>query len=301
MADILASDVNAIRQKVSQVLGTGNASKGYGQTIYSTDVSSGQVIRKTQWDALRFDIVNIFQHQQGTIPAITQVNIGDLVSDQSGYALRNYDYYAGIATDNRFDVATGEYGITSIDNKTTSSTWSNSASATLTCTFSTSDEARYFFNSGGKIRITTTFSPSASPTQQSNAWNLFLSNIGEKDFAGNLIAATGFYTLTDTYQEYSQTSNSTPYSANYYQLAAKCDVADNSNGTAKVVTIRITLNDAYVDPDVATGNVEPPGDLVDGTLTMVAEEIKAVGVLQPTGNAFSITSPTYSMSAISVS
>jgi hypothetical protein len=62
------------------------------------------------------------------------------------------------------------------------------------------------------------------------------------------------------------------------------------------VTIRITLNDAYVDLGPPS-----PGDLVDGTLTLVAEEIKAVGVLQPTSSAFSITSPSYVMSAISVS
>jgi hypothetical protein len=297
MADILASDINAIRTKISQVLGSGAASKGYGQTIYSTDVTAGQVILKSQWDALRYDIVNVFQHQQGTVPAITQVGLNNVITDDAGDALQNYNYYADVATDNRFDVATGEYGITAIDTKTTSSTWSTSASATLTCTFSTADEARYFFNSGGKIRITPSFVPAASPTQQSNAWNTFLTTtVGSQDFEGRLIAALGFYTLTDSYQEYYQSAISTPYSANYYQLAAKCDVANNSLGTAAEVTIRITLNDAYVDPGAPA-----PGDLVDGTLTLVAEEIKAVGVLQPTASAFSITSPSYVMSAISVS
>ena len=296
MADILASDVNAIRTKISQVLGSGAASKGYGQTIYSSDVTSGQIILKSQWDALRYDIVNVFQHQQGVIPAITQVGLGDVITDDAGDALQNYNYYADLATDNRFDVATGEFGITAIDTKTTSSTWSTTATATLTLTFSTADQARYFFNSGGKIRITPTFIPAASPTQQSNAWNSFLTAIGSQDFTGNLIANTGFYTLTDSYQEYYQTANSTPYSANYYQLSALCNVPNNSLGTATEVTIRITLNDAYVDLGAPA-----PGDLVDGTLTLVAEEIKAVGVLQPTSSAFSITSPSYVMSAISVS
>ena len=120
MADILASDINAIRTKISQVLGSGAASKGYGQTIYSTDVTAGQVILKSQWDALRYDIVNVFQHQQGTVPAITQVGLNSVITDDAGDALQNYNYYADVATDNRFDVATGEYGITAIDTKTTS-------------------------------------------------------------------------------------------------------------------------------------------------------------------------------------
>lgn len=296
MADILASDLNAIRQKIISVLGSGAASYGYGQTIYSSTVSAGQRIEKSQWDAVRYDIVNVFQHQQGTIPAITQVSLTDVITDDAGDALQNYNYHADIARNNRFDVATGEYGITAVDTKTTSSTWSNSASATLTLTFSSAEEARYFFNSGGKIRITSSFAPVSSPTQQSNAWNTFLSNIGSQDFAGNLVAATGFYTLTDSYQEYYQTANSTPYSANYYQLAAKSNVADNSLGTATEVTIRITLNDAYVDPGAPA-----PGDLVDGTLTIVAEELKASGILQPTGTAFTVTAPSYVMSAITVS
>jgi hypothetical protein len=298
MADILASDVNAIRTKISQVLGTGVASKGYGQTIYSNNVTAGSEILKSQWDALRYDIVNVFQHQQGTVPAIATITLGDVITDDAGDALQNFNYYADLASDNRFDVASGEYNITSIADDDTSSSWSNSASATLTMTFSDSDEARYFFNSGGKIRVTSSLALGASPTAQSNAWNNILASVGSQDFAGNLIAATGFYTLTNTYQEYYQSSISTPYSANNYQLAAKCNVADNSLGTATEVTIRVTLNDSYVDPGAPA-----PGDLVEGTLSIEFEELKATGILEP-GNipgSFAVTSPTYVMSSIIVS
>jgi len=298
MADILASDVNAIRTKISQVLGTGVASKGYGQTIYSNNVTAGSEILKSQWDALRYDIVNVFQHQQGTVPAIATITLGDVITDDAGDALQNFNYYADLASDNRFDVATGEYNITPIADDDTSSSWSNSASATLTMTFSDSDEARYFFNSGGKIRVTSSLKPGASPTAQSNAWKNILESVSPQDFAGNLIAATGFYTLTNTYQEYYQSSISTPYSANNYQLAAKCNVADNSLGTATEVTIRVTLNDSYVDP-----GAPDPGDLVEGTLSIEFYELKATGTLEP-GNipgSFAVASPTYVMSSIIVS
>jgi ethanolamine utilization microcompartment shell protein EutS len=75
-------------------------------------------------------------------------------------------------------------------------------------------------------------------------------------------------------------------------------VANNSTGTATVLTIRATLADSYVDPDVATGNVEPPGDSVDGTVSIDVTELKAAGSLLPSGS-FVITSPVYSLSAIS--
>lgn len=295
MPDILASDINSIRQKVIEVLGSGAGSFGYGQNIYSSSVTSGQLILKSQWDAIRYDIVNCWIHQTGNVPSAVLVNAGDLISDDPGQALANYDFYADNIRNNRFDVATGQFIITAIDSKTNVGSWNTTAEATLTVTFSNADDARHFFNSGGAIRILSTFTPASGATSQSNAWANLLASAGDQDFDGNLIAATGFYTLTNSYQEYYQRSASTPYSANAYSLQAKCNVADNSNGTATEVTIRIYLNDSYVDP-----GAPPPGDLVDGTLTISAEELRASGTLQPLSTPFTITAPTYSMSNITV-
>lgn len=41
-----------------------------------------------------------------------------------------------------------------------------------------------------------------------------------------------------------------------------------------------------------------PDDVVNGTLSIVAEEIKATGSLQPDLDPFAIASPTFSMSNI---
>ena len=64
--------------------------------------------------------------------------------------------------------------------------------------------------------------------------------------------------------------------------------------------LRITLTDPYVDPATSpdTPSTILPIDQVDGTLTISVSELKAAGNLQPSGT-FSITSPTYSLSAIS--
>ena len=294
MADIRASDVNAIRQKIVDTLGTGSGSFGYGQTIYSSSVSSGQRIEKSQWDAIRYDIVNVFVHQTGNIPSVVNVVTNDVIRDDPGYALHNYNYYADLGQNNRFDIATGQFGISAIDTKTTSSTWNTNASAELTLTFANATEGRYFFNSGGAIRISSTLVGGTS--SQANAWTNLLDAVGEQDFVGDIVAANGYYTLTNSYQTYFSRAASTPYSANLYQLKAKCNVADNSAGTATSVDIKIELSDSYVDLGAPA-----PGDLVDGTLTIVAEELKATGTLQPTGDPFTVAGPnSYSMSAISL-
>ena len=295
MANIFASDINTIRTKIADVLGPGANTFGYGQSIYSSSVTLGQIIRKSDWDAVRFDIVNAYIHQAGSIPSAIIVSTDDTIDDDASGAYQNYNYFADLLRDNRFDVATGQYVLTAIDSKTTSSTWNTTASAELTVTFSSATEARYFFNSGGAIRISSSLTGGTSA--QANAWTNLLNGAGEQDFVGDLIASNGFYTLTDSYQAYYASAASTPYSANTYQLSAKCDVANNSAGTATIVYIKIELIDSYVDLGAPA-----PGDLVDGTLTITAQELKASGLLQPTGDPFTVNPPSsYVMSVISVS
>jgi hypothetical protein len=294
MPNISASDINTIRQKVTDVLGPGATTFGYGQNVYSSPVTAGTIIQKIQWDAVRYDIVNSYIHQTGNIPSAITVSTADTITDDASGAYQNYDYFADVLRNNRFDVATGQFAISAIDTKTTSSTWNTNASSELTVNFADAAQGRYFFNSGGAIRISSTLIGGTS--SQANAWTNLLDSVGEQDFVGDLIVANGYYSLTNTYQTYFSRAASTPYSANLYELKAKCDVADNSAGTAQQITIKIELSDSYVDL-----GAPPPGDLVDGTLTIVAEELKATGTLQPTGDPFTVAGPnSYSMSAISL-
>lgn len=295
MPNIRASDINTIRQKITDVLGTGSTSFGYGQSVYSTPVTAGTIIQKSQWDAVRFDIVNAYIHQTGNNPSAITVSTQDTVNDDASGAYQNYDYFADLLRNNRFDIATGQFTLSSIGTKTTSASWSSTATCTITIDFATADDGRHFFNSGGAIRIETNHS--GGSTAQANAWTNILATIGEKDFEGDLIASLGYYTLTNTYQTYYSRAASTPYSGNTYNLKARCNVANNSAGTATQVEIQVNLADTYVDP-----GAPPPGDLVDGTLTINAYKIQATGTLQPTGDPFVVNGPSsITMSTISVS
>jgi hypothetical protein len=76
-------------------------------------------------------------------------------------------------------------------------------------------------------------------------------------------------------------------------------VADNSAGTATTLYLKVTLTDNYTDSGAAFDPNPPPGDSVDGTLSLVVSEVKASAAMQPSGT-FSVTSPSYSLSSISL-
>jgi len=294
-SNITAAGFVTIQNKAESLLGPGAATRGYNQTLLSSDVFTGNQITRAQWDLLKTDIINILYHQNGELPNIVTVNSGDVIIYGAGHPNTNYDTLLATAEANRFSVAASQSTVTSKGAATYTSAWSSSAQFTLTVTFGTADQGRYFFNSGGKIRLNTVISGGTGNSQH-NAWVNFLNSVGIRSFGADTDPSINYYTLTNSFQTYYQNSLSTPYSANNYRLEARTNVANNSTGTATILTLRVTLTDAYV----PTGAAPAPSDQVDGTMTISVEELKAAGTLFPSGS-FSITSPTYSLSVITAS
>ena len=293
---ILAAQYVTIQDKAQSLMGTGSETRGYGQTVQSADVFTGNAVTKAQWDQLRFDIINIRIHQDGQLPNIAAIAVGDPIGYGAASPNTNYNTLLETAIANRFKIDASQAVVTTKASGTYTTAWSTSLTATLTLTFSSSNEARYFFNSGGKIRFTSTLT-GGSGTQQYNAWVNILNSIGTRSFGADTDPFVTYYTLTNTFQTYYTSFASSPYSNNSYTLEARTNVANNSTGTATQLFLRVTLADSYVDPDVASGASFPPTDSVNGTLTIAVSELKAAGSLQPSGS-FTITSPVYSLSAI---
>jgi hypothetical protein len=289
--NILAAQYVTIQDKAQSLIGTGSGTRGYGQTVQSSDVFTGNTITKAQWDLIKFDIINIKLHQDGVLPGVVTVNVGDPINFGASAPNTNYNTILEQAIANRFQIASSQSVVNSAASRTYTTSWSTSLTATLTCTFSTADQARYFFNSGGKVRFTSTLSGGSS-TPQINAWVNLLASVGTQSFGADT-GIVNYYNLTNSFQTYYQSSLSSPYSANNYRLEARTNVSNNSSGTATQLFLRVTLSDSYVDPGAPA-----PGDLVNGTLTIAASELKASGLLQPSGT-FAITSPSYSLSIIS--
>jgi hypothetical protein len=164
-------------------------------------------------------------------------------------------------------------------------------------TFSTADQARHFFNSGSKIRCTSSRTGgTASP--QNSSWSNILDSAGTVAFGGNT-AVLNFYNLTNSYQTFYNLTVSAAYSysGNQYRIEVTSNIADNSLGGATTLTFRVTYTDSYT--YIGTGSPSIP-DNVDGTLTLVVNELRASGTLQPLGTGpFVITRPSYSISGIS--
>jgi hypothetical protein len=289
-------DYNSIRNKVIAVLGTGSGNSGYGQAsrIQSSSVSNGTTVTSTQWGNLRYDIYNCLVHQNGTTPTIVQVSRGDTVRYGAGHPNNAYDTLSNTVTTNRFNLGSGQFVTEALNNATSGDiTWYSQAYVDVTYTFNTAEDARFFFNSGGQLRVTSSFVASVTKAQ-TTSWASLLTTAGTQGFGGQVpstgfsgMDGTNFFKLTNAFQTYHTTTASSPYSSNTYRLQAKSNVANNASGTASQVIIRVLFTDAYTDPPGGDPGQFPPEDSVNGTLSVSTDMIRPSGVMQPapaTGN-----------------
>jgi hypothetical protein len=288
---IRTPDYNNIRNTIVAVMSTGSASQGYGQSLASGPVADFDFVSKTQWDNLRFDIVNAIVHQTGALPTIVTIAEGDTIRYASDQPNFQYNTLANLANTNRFDLGAGQFATEAgVTNSGQTVSFSNSVSCSVTLTFATANDARYFFNSGGKIRFTSSFTPTLINTQNTTWQSTLTSASASPPIFGGQTPATNFYNLTTSDQQFYSVQNSSPYSSNSWRLFARCNVANNSSGTANQVTFTSTWQDNYTDP-----GSPPPGDLVQGSIVWTLSHIRAVGALYPglVAASFSAPRPTY--------
>jgi hypothetical protein len=175
---IQASDyngfVNTATPNLNQIWSTGSGNSGYGQTSLSA-VNVGDIIDDSSWSSLINTISSAAAHQGTAISAITPPNVGDLIQ-----------FYSALQT-NLNSVNTGRLNAAAVGTDITqtgtrTSNWGGAVgitavTSTITVTFSDSNQARYFFNAGGTVRITCSRSGGAG-TPQDTAWTNLCNNIG---------------------------------------------------------------------------------------------------------------------------
>jgi hypothetical protein len=320
---ITQAEYNNIRNKVIGVLGTGSGNSGYGQPLNSSAVALGSRVTINEYANLRFDIINAWVHQTGLTPAPVVVSEGNTVRFSAVDApVTTYDALATTLISSRFNVGAGQSAVAVPASSPRSRTWTGvggdiwntSISCTIDVQWPSANAARFFFNSGGQIRITSSRSGGSSTTQNTQ-WTSILSSAGMQSFAGN--GATNWYTLTNSFQQYYSLAGSSPYGSNSYQLSARVtDTTNNSSGTAALSQFLVQFIDNYVDPGVAPGSSfpqgtpvgigtagggiqtatpadYPPDDSVDGTFSIAVSLVYATGVLVPSGfGNFTVTQPT---------
>jgi hypothetical protein len=304
--EIQDSDYNAIRKKIIAIMGNGgtnpltdqaDATFGYGQVLVSSDVTAGQEITKDQWDALRFDILNARIHQDGATPSIITAIRGQPIRFGVAHPNTAYSSQSDIATTNKFNLGAGQFVIDSGTVQARSTSWNNSVTATATVTFGSSDFARWFFNSGSKLRVYSS-RIGGSATAQNSAWSNLLNSVGVIEM-GAITSPVGYYSLTNVDQILRTQTATSPYSSNSFTVRVRSNVANNSNGGATQIIFSLMWADGYTDPPGGFPGQFPPDDTVDGNLSFAVEEQRASGILQPSGTgAFIINRPSYSSTEI---
>jgi hypothetical protein len=312
---ISVADYNAIRTNVISVMGVGSGTRGYGQSINSVARSVNARISQADWDNLRFDLLNARIHQHG-LGTLTEINENQTVGAGT---INLYEALRTTIDDNRFALADGQFLTIGANANNTvlttsrdynNSPWKNEIECTLTVTFADANRARYFFNSGSTVRIQSSRSNGLRTDDQNLAWTSLLNDAGLREFGGqipntgfsppNSMDGRNFYRLTSEFQEFFSLSSSSTYSENRYVLEARCNVTNNSSGTANIVFIRVRFIDGYTDPGDSPSDDPRTDDGVDGTFAVSVTEKRAesIGGFLPSGN-FSIQRPTYSITTLS--
>lgn len=175
-----SSTVNTI----NTVWAVGSGSAGYGQTAIP-QVAVSNTVTAAQWASLINTLNSALTHQSGSGSGIAAVTAGqriDYIATLSANITTAYNNRMNFASNSAVTVGAGQ-----------SVTWTSATtSSTLTrafgmrATFASADQARYFFNSGGRLKYNISAAQSSSTTARTNAViNLVGYNRGIGLFAAN--------------------------------------------------------------------------------------------------------------------
>jgi hypothetical protein len=126
---------------------TGGGSAGYGQTALANVAAGNTVAATGQWATLVSNTASAASHQGSSITTVTAPVAGGTITYLSAIPTNLQTIYT-----NKLNAAT--QGSTAANSANRVTTWNNNLVATFTATFANGDAARYFFNSGGQLKLT---------------------------------------------------------------------------------------------------------------------------------------------------
>lgn len=291
MADITAARINNLQSSIALILGNGSGQNGYGQSIASSSVNNtGDIVEAADINAIYADILKARVHQVGagdigiaevvqnlnTVAEITSAFVSDAgvtSIDPDGFKKGVLDFenlMSQVQVDKSIMHPTQAALEPAIASARTS-TWNGLLYHEVAVTFSSADEKRFFFNTGGEIRISANNTGAATP--KGLDWNQLCSQIGTIKFGAETTVSTtgggttiGNYDLTSTYQDIYQKIGSGTYSAvyagNIYTVKARSEIDTR-------IIFRIEFNDVVFD-NLVDNNV-------DGRLESIIQHYRANG------------------------
>lgn len=273
--------VNDSANNINAIWAVGSGDKGWGQPTISS-VSASATVTATQWATLVANLAASGSQTNSTLTSRTQPVAGNVIA-----VLANVATDINTVTLNRGNAAAvgTEYGIFTGTTSKTATTGSGQAAWTITfthtITFPSANQARYFWNAGGRVRLQ--FGKSSTGTDHDADWNNLAANVGSVYLSGRVNSAaqtiagtsytgttrigggggypatvattTGWYNLTTSPTQIIQINSPTaPYTPEYIRVTA----------TATSATV-LTLVTTWVDDGTAV--IGATSNISGGTAT----------------------------------
>lgn len=267
---------------INTVWGTGDSTKGYGQSGDVAAVSAGATVTATQWNNFLGRIETLGAHQGTSVTDYSALTTDDTVAALGTVSTDVTNVY-----NNRYNAAAVGAAISTTSVGT--NTWTTTQNTTLTLTFASEAQMNYWFNAGGTVRFSCSRSGGTS-SDKNTEWTDMMNDLGTiwlsasdshtvnsqalsgttkvggtgSGGGGTSITDLAFYDLTGSNQQlmifYADTA---PYTANYIKLEA--------SKSGAVLTLKATFQDDAADtgnPTYPTGGDPASLDKVNGTLTV---------------------------------
>ena len=244
-------DYNQIQTIVNNVFGTGSGDAGYGQLVTSSQVAQHAIISVTQWNSLRNDLLKARQHQSGVDESgnlgLPTLDIKLTEADRAAYLSM-----ATLVNNNRnITPPTSESSFVILITANRSSGWTSTVNHTLTIEFGSTDNLRWFFNSGGNFQFSsslTNYQTSGDSALVNSSWETLLRTMGiiklsnfstTNTGSGTPATNIGYANLTTSDQLiFTKLVEATLYTPNRYELYARI------SGGSLIITPRWSYTDA---------------------------------------------------------
>lgn len=319
-SNVAYANSSTATNSLAALYGVGFADRGYGQTsVVVPAITQGDVIPSQAWKNLRsalltcanFTNVNTnFTPPGGSaipLPAESVFDVGEIIT-----VLDNYDWSGIVQKIDKNRLTIPEDRLTTpvtVINNTRTTDWPDQIKLEFKVEFTSEDHARYFFNSGGKIRISPNFAPGENQAHY-NSWQTMLMGTAPTStkFAGVVelsahactrlsgnggsLQNIGYYELTPGVKELLRFSvsdldstliNSTgiykDFVANYYTVNSYVEGETTNGSNGHTVVFEVFFSDAY-------GTSAQP---VKGTMNVV------VAVTQVAPEFLTVASPEFTI------
>ena len=268
--DIILDDhYNDFATSVNAIWGTGSGDAGYGETSTVSAVSAGATITAAQWTTLLARMNSMASHQGSSITAISNPSAGDTINAYTALSTN-----IGTITTNRLNVAARQ--AVANTNRDNTNTFTGTLTFTHKWAWASTNQARYFFNAGGRLSISGSQTGHGSDSK-GNEWANLLTAAGTYQVTAqtggksggsgtpdtNLTTTAGYYDLTSSYLTvFKQFEDTGPYTTNYVQWQLRTQDSGASVETS------CTWVDAAADQTSYNKSIYNVQDIVEGTHRM---------------------------------